>query len=69
MRNLPDNERPHAMALVVKGDLCCLPDSCIAEPVEVFSDQLAAEAHREKLAADMPSHDFRVVLNTNMVGS
>jgi hypothetical protein len=55
------------LALVNTGDLGCLPDGCIFEPVEVFSDQLDAHAHREQLQADNSDEDYRVILNTNVV--
>jgi len=53
------------LALVATGDLCCLPDGCIAEPVEVFTSELDARAHRVALRSDCPGEDFRIVLNTD----
>jgi hypothetical protein len=53
------------LALVNTGDLCCLPDGSIAEPVQVFDHELDAHAHAVKLRADFPSADFRVLLSTD----
>lgn len=53
-------------ALVSAGDLAMLPDGSIAEPVEVFDDEMAAHAHREKLRRDNPREDFRVIINADI---
>ena len=55
------------LALVSTGDLTCLPDGCIAEPVVCFDTEIDAHAHAEKLRTDEPSSDYRVVLNTDVV--
>lgn len=54
------------MMLVNTGELCCMPDGCIAEPVEQYKDQEAAHAAREKLMADNPGADYRVAINTDV---
>lgn len=68
MSNLSPADTVTAMAHVAAGELCCLPDGCIAEPVEVFRSELDAAAHREKLLSDKPGADFRVVLNSSLDG-
>lgn len=52
------------LALVSTGDLCCLPDGSIAEPMEVYVSELEAHSARERLRTDRPHEDFRVVLNS-----
>lgn len=42
-----------------------LPDNSIAEPVEVFDDELQAHAHREVMRKRHPGEDFRVILNSD----
>jgi len=67
--NVAAKEYLNVMAHVERGSMACLPDGCIAEPVEVFTGdgaQLAADAHRAKLAADDNSGDYRVILNSDM---
>lgn len=54
------------MILVNKGDLCCMPDGCIAEPVEVFAHEAQAHEHREQLLRDNPGEDYRVAINTDV---
>lgn len=46
-----------------KGALAMLPDNSIAEPVEVFADEVDAHAYRETLRKKHPDEDFRVILN------
>ena len=52
-------------ALIASGQLALLPDDSIAEPVEVFTRELDAHAHREKLMRDNPGSDYRVILNAD----
>jgi hypothetical protein len=47
-----------------RGSLAMLPDNSIAEPVEVFDDELDAHAYRETLRKKHPDEDFRVILST-----
>lgn len=54
------------LALVNTGDYCLLPDGTICEPVEVYSSQLDADAHRAKLQREMPGEDFRVIMNVDV---
>lgn len=54
------------LALVNTGDYCLLPDGTICEPVEVFTTQLDADAHRAKLSREMPREDFRVIMNVDV---
>lgn len=64
LANIPDPRTlAQAMAHVERGELACLPDGCIAEPVEVFASEMAAHAARERLLRDKPASDFRVVLS------
>jgi hypothetical protein len=65
--DLVANEKTHVMGLVKSGDLCCLPDGCIAEPVEVFADQTEAALHCEKMKHDDKGSDYRLVLTTEGV--
>lgn len=58
-----DSER--ATRLITAGDLACLPDGCIAEPMEVFRTQQEAEEHMLKLARDNPGQEYRVTLNAD----
>lgn len=51
---------------VNRGALCCMPDGCICEPMEVFDTEGPAHVHREKLMRDNPGSDFRVALNTDV---
>lgn len=55
-----------SLALVHEGALALLPSGDICEPVEVFSEEMAAHQHREKLLRDSPGEQFRVVLNADM---
>lgn len=64
----PDDMRAY-LAYCKTGELTCLPDGCIAEPVEQFAAELDAHAARERLAKDNPSGDYRVVLNTSLDNS
>jgi hypothetical protein len=45
------------------GSLAMLPDNAIAEPVEVFDDEIKAHEHREIMRRKHPGEDFRVILN------
>jgi hypothetical protein len=49
------------------GKLAQLPDGSIAEPVEVFEEEIPAHAHREQLRRKHPNEDFRVILSTGGV--
>lgn len=50
-----------------RGALAMLPDNSIAEPVEVFDDEVDAHAYRETLRRKHPDEDFRVILSTGGV--
>ncbi len=65
-RDLTPPDRQKYLAHVASGELTCLPDGCIAEPVEQYADELSAHAERERLQRDKPSEDYRVVLNTSL---
>lgn len=54
------------LAHVERGELTCLPDGCICEPVEQYKSQLDADAARERFVRDSPGADYRVVLNTSL---
>lgn len=61
---LDDRTRSQALAHCARGELCCLPDGSIAEPVEVYELEAAAHAERDRRMTRQPGKDFRVVLNT-----
>jgi hypothetical protein len=61
----PDDMRAY-LEHVQRGELTCLPDGCIAEPMEQFKTELDAHAERERLARDKPSEDYRVILNSSL---
>lgn len=63
---LTDTSRATVQAAIDRGALALLPDDSIAEPVEVFDDELQAHAHREALRKKHPAEDFRVILNSPM---
>jgi hypothetical protein len=66
---LSDMMPGHQVATLVSiaaGKFCLLPDGCIAEPAEVFDRQEDAHSHRDQLAREYPSEDFRVVLNSSV---
>ena len=54
------------LSCIERGSLALLADNVIAEPVEVFDNELEARAHREQLIAKHPSTDFRVILNADV---
>lgn len=60
---LQPTERAEVTARLDNGALVMMPDASIAEPVEVFSDELEAHAHREAMRKKHPAEDFRVILN------
>lgn len=66
MSHLHGDEKARAVAMVVANELVCLPDGCIAEPVEMFHEQEVAHQHRAKLLSDNPGQDYRVVLNSDV---
>lgn len=63
---LTDTSRASVQVALDRGALALLPDGSIAEPVEVFSDELEAHAYREALRKKHPSEDFRVIMNGGM---
>lgn len=60
---LTPTSRADVQVNIDNGKLAVLPDGSIAEPVEVFDEELPAHSHREKLRAKHPGEDFRVILN------
>lgn len=50
-------------ACIASGKLAVLPDDTIAEPVEVFDDEMEARRHKERLQAAHPSTEFRIVMS------
>ena len=54
-----------AMASMHAGLVVVLPDGSLAEPCEVFEDQIEAEKHRRVLQDRMEREDFRLVLNAD----
>lgn len=64
--NIGAREYLRAMACVERGSLTCLPDGCIAEPLQVYSHQLEADEHRETIAKADPEGDYRVILNSSV---
>lgn len=63
---LTETSRATVQVEIDRGALALLPDGSIAEPVEVFSDELDAHAHREALRKKHPDEDFRVILNSSV---
>jgi hypothetical protein len=61
---LTETSRATIQVAIDRGALAMLPDNSIAEPVEVFEDELDAHAYRETLRRKHPAEDFRVVLST-----
>lgn len=60
---LTPSSRAQIVGAIDKGALALLPDSSIAEPVEVFDDEHQAHVYRETLRKKHPAEDFRVILN------
>lgn len=60
---LTETSRATVQVAIDRGALALLPDSSIAEPVQVFDVELDAHAYREQLRRKHPSEDFRVILN------
>lgn len=46
------------------GDLCKLPDGCIAEGVKEFRNEDDAHYHHAQHVASYPGEDFRVILTS-----
>lgn len=65
---LTDTSRATLQVAIDRGALAVLPDNSIAEPVEVFEDEVDAHAYRETLRRKHPDEDFRVILNAGGVG-
>lgn len=53
-------------ALINTGELALMPDGSIAEPVEGYLEEHNAHAAREKLQAQYPAEDFRVVITMDV---
>lgn len=66
LKDLDPNTRAVYLKHAERGELTCLPDGCIAEPIEQFASEMDAHAHREKLQRDNPTHDYRTVLNSSL---
>lgn len=69
----PESDVGRAIAAnVERGALAVLPDGCIAEPVEVFAEELDAHEHAAKLKHDSrditgtATEDYRVILNADV---
>ena len=58
--------RAGVLAAISRGELACLPDGCIAEPVEQFAREELAHEACERRKADDPSSDYRVIINTSI---
>jgi hypothetical protein len=64
---LPILEREELAARVERGELVIMPsDGAIGEPVEVFRNQLDANEHMLKLAADNKGQEYRIVMNADV---
>lgn len=50
------------LAKVIAGELGCLPDGAIVEPVQSFRTEPEAAAERERRMRDAPGEDWRVVI-------
>lgn len=56
----------NVIARVVAGEFVCIPpNNDIAEPINCHATEAEANAERERLKADDPATDYRVVLNTD----
>jgi hypothetical protein len=64
---LTETSRATLQVALDRGALTVLPDNSIAEPVEVFEDEVDAHAYRETLRKKHPNEDFRVILSTGGV--
>lgn len=64
---LTETSRATLQVALDRGALAVLPDNSIAEPVEVFEDELDAHAYRETMRKKHPAEDFRVVISTGGV--
>lgn len=62
MGDLVPAEKRHVVGLIEAGELLCLPDGCIAEPVEVFDSQESCAVHCEKMKRDDAGSDYRLVI-------
>ncbi len=62
---LTETSRATVQVALDKGALAMLPDNSIAEPVEVFAEELDAHAYREALRKKHPNEDFRVIMNAD----
>jgi hypothetical protein len=49
-------------ARVASGELACLDDGCIVEPIEQLRTEAEAHAARERKLVDEPGVDWRVVV-------
>lgn len=63
---LPDGVATSVQAEIDAGGLALLADGSIVEPVEVFSEEPPAHAHRDQLAKRFPDEDFRVVMTVGV---
>lgn len=54
------------MLKIVSGDLGCLSDGCIVEPIQAYATEALAVADRDVYAARDASQDYRVVLTMEM---
>lgn len=66
---LDERTRAQAMCRVEAGELLCLPDGSIAEPVHVFAGEESAHRERERLMKRKPAADYRVVMSSPVPGA